>query len=321
MKNLFAAAIAAIALAACSAQTSDSKPDAVSSDEPAPASTSGSTDELRDIKKGDGPAIWVASDDDTKIYLFGTVHVLPPDLKWRTPAFDAIFDEADTVYFEADVDDQSPQMAMLVTKLGTMPPGETLFDLLNADDKAELLAAAAEVNIPAASLSRLRPWLVAIMISMQYIVAEGQVPNSGVEMTLLPEARAEGKTVRFFETTEQQLRFMADLPDDVQVEFLMEGVRQIKDIPDFIERMDQAWVNGDVEALDELIVADQSFSAPEVYEAMLAGRNRNWSDELAKLAKDEAGDFFIAVGAAHLAGEDSVVKMLEKGGMKVDRLQ
>lgn len=322
----------ALGLAACGAVGDDAKKpvdDASSSGaaqsgqvQPAaaPAETHMAQSADREITPGPGPAIWLASDDDTKIYLFGTVHVLPPDLNWRTEIFDEVYSAADTAYFEADVDDQSPELAMLVAKLGTMPAGESLFDLLSDEEKAELIAAANDVNIPVESMSRLQPWLVAITLSMQYIISEGQDPNSGVEMILMPEARADGKTLRFFETAEQQLRFMADLPQDVQVEFLMEGVRQIKDIPHFIERMDQAWVNGDVEALGELIIADASMSA-EVYEAMLVGRNRNWADELSKLAADEAGVFLVAVGAAHLAGEDSVTLMLEKGGLKVERVQ
>ena len=30
----------------------------------------------------EGPALWKVSDEDTTIYLFGTVHVLPSDLVW-----------------------------------------------------------------------------------------------------------------------------------------------------------------------------------------------------------------------------------------------
>src|ERR1043165_2218823 len=36
------------------------------------------------------PAIWLLSDADTRIYLFGTVHVLHPDLRWRSATFNRI---------------------------------------------------------------------------------------------------------------------------------------------------------------------------------------------------------------------------------------
>ena len=319
MMKLLAAALGAISLFACA-------PDGGTNDvanlmaEDGAASTP-ATANLRDVKKGRGPALWLVSDDDTDVYLFGTVHVLPPDLEWRTPEIDAAFDAADTVFFEADVLSGGPEMAFLVNKLGMFGPDESLLDLLSEQDEADLVAAAQRLNMPLASLIRAKPWLAAISMSMQQIISEGHDPESGVESILLPEARENGKVLRFFETVEEQLRFMAELPMDVQVEFLMEGVRQIQDVPDFIDYLDEAWVNGDVEALGSLLLEDQSMTAPELYEAMLSGRNRRWTGELSTLMYEEEGVFFVAVGAAHLAGEDSVVTMLQQNGFTAERVQ
>lgn len=298
-------AASALALAACSQSAS------VSDD----ADTSSSS------SKNAGPALWKASDEDTTVYLFGTVHVLPPELKWRTPVFDEAFYASKTIYFEASLDENDPALAALITKLGTMPLGQSLFDLLSEEDKQLLIAAADEVGVPSASLSRFRPWFAGLVLAMQHIVAQGQDPESGVESVLEPEAKADGKVMRYFETAEQQLRFMADLDDETQVQFLMDGVRQIKDIPDLIEQMDTAWVEGDVEGLADIILEDQSIKAPEVYDVMLSGRNRRWTNELFGVINEEEGIFFVAVGAAHLAGEDSVVKMLKGKGVKVERVQ
>ena len=38
-----------------------------------------------------GPALWKVADEDTTIYLFGTVHALPKDVEWfRGPIAEAI---------------------------------------------------------------------------------------------------------------------------------------------------------------------------------------------------------------------------------------
>lgn len=34
------------------------------------------------------PALWKLADADTTIYLFGTIHILPKDLPWRTPVLE-----------------------------------------------------------------------------------------------------------------------------------------------------------------------------------------------------------------------------------------
>ena len=55
-----------------------------------------------------------------------------------------------------------------------------------------------------------------------------------------------------------------------------------------------------------------------VYDNLIVTRNANWTEEIKTLMAEEAGSFFIAVGAAHLAGEDSVIAMLRADGYEVD---
>ncbi len=278
---------------------------------------------LRDapLAKGEGPALWKTGDEDTTVYLFGTVHVLPPSLKWRTEEFETAFSRSDVVYFEADVSGEDASLARAVAKLGFMPVGEDLFSLLNSNDGDALRAAAAKLNFPPAAVAKMQPWFAAMMIVMQSIMAEGQDPESGVEKVLVPEALAAQKELRYFETAEQQLTFMANLDTEVQVNLLMETVRQIDEIGRSIIEMDNAWVVGDTKKLAEIVMADPSMGSKELMDVMLIKRNANWTVEINKLIEKEKGVFFVAVGAAHLVGDDSVLQMLKDGGIPVTRLQ
>src|SRR3569832_777584 len=49
------------------------------------------------------PAMWEVSDADSKVWLFGSVHVLPSGLAWRTPVLDDAMKQSSLVYFEADI--------------------------------------------------------------------------------------------------------------------------------------------------------------------------------------------------------------------------
>ena len=48
------------------------------------------------------PALWLLADADTTIYLFGTVHILPPGFRWRSPAIDGAIRDADELVLEVD---------------------------------------------------------------------------------------------------------------------------------------------------------------------------------------------------------------------------
>ncbi|MEM9015143.1 MAG: TraB/GumN family protein, partial [Pseudomonadota bacterium] len=74
------------------------------------------------------PPLWKVSDDDSDVYLLGTFHILPADLKWRNATITEIIKSADTFYFEVEGDAPSAQMRtthILMTE-GFNPPGEML---------------------------------------------------------------------------------------------------------------------------------------------------------------------------------------------------
>ena len=268
-----------------------------------------------------GPAIWQTGDEDTKVYLFGTVHVLPASLVWRNEQFNTAFEEADTLYLEADVSGQDASLMRAVTQLGFMPLGKDLFTELGKKRAKEIKEAAHSLEMPTASLSKMRPWLAATALTMRAIEANGQDPEAGVEQILAPEAKASGKRMRFFETAEEQLSFMANLKEETQINMLMETARQLDVLAQMIVKMDNAWVVGNIEALEEIVMSDPSMASEELMDVMLTKRNENWVVELNRVIEEEEGVFFVAVGAAHLIGDNSVVKMLEDAGIEVKRVQ
>ena len=55
---------------------------------------------------GSGPRLWVVKDEDSILYLFGTVHVLKPETPWGSAKLDRAFAAADEYWFEiADLND------------------------------------------------------------------------------------------------------------------------------------------------------------------------------------------------------------------------
>src|ERR1051325_6430804 len=55
------------------------------------------------------PALWSVSDADTTIYLFGTIHLLPENYKWRTAKFDQAVAGSQQLVIETIIDLDHPQ--------------------------------------------------------------------------------------------------------------------------------------------------------------------------------------------------------------------
>jgi len=268
-----------------------------------------------------GPALWKVGDADTTIYLFGTVHVLPPELVWRTAAIDKALGEAKAIYFETDITPDPAKLISFVQGIGMYPPSESLSDRLKPVDRTAMAAAAEKLDYPLAALDRMKPWFAAVNLSEAMITNAGYDVDSGVERKLSPDAVSQGKEVRKLETVEEQLMVFADLPEDVQIQFLMDGVRQMEEEAKTLDDMVKTWARGDTDHLNKIMIEQDLAESPQIYDALLVKRNSNWVKKLDELIKGEPGTFFVAVGAAHLIGKDSVIAQLAPLGYTAERVE
>lgn len=269
--------------------------------------------------EGSGPGLWVIRDADSTIYLFGTIHVLRPTTGWATDRVDAAFDSADQIWFEVSNPDDQAAMMPIVQRLG-LAPQTPLSSLLTPEENADLQAAAASVGIPAAQMDIFRPWLAGLTLSVAPLVKAGYDPQSGVEMILKARALAAGKPIHGFETLEGQVGLIAGLPDDAQLDFLRSTLKTFDNAGVELDGLVGAWAAGDVAAIDRLAVREMKAQNVVVYDTLLTNRNLNWAGQIQTLLEG-SGTAFIAVGAAHLAGDDSVQAILERRGVSATRVQ
>ena len=266
--------------------------------------------------QGDGPALWVVRDADSTLYLFGTVHVLRPTTGWSSSRVEAAFDSADEVWFEISDPDNQAAVMPLVQQYG-LSPDKPLSSILTAEEVAELDAAARTVGMTAAQLDPMRPWLAGLTLSVAPLVKAGYDPQSGVELVLKARAEAAGKPIKAFETIDKQIRILATMDEPVQLEFIRQTLEDFDDAVEMLDGMVDAWSRGDVAELDRVVVEDMKDTAPHVYQAILVDRNTDWANQIETLLQG-SGTAFIAVGAAHLAGDDSVQAILRKRGVAVE---
>lgn len=267
------------------------------------------------------PAMWRISDEDSEIWLLGTFHILPPDIKWRSPALEEALNAAETVYFEVEADTPAAQQrtVQILMAKGYNPPGSKLSDLLGKKDAAKLQAIAQELNLPMAAIDTMRPWQAFLAISVQLIVKQGFDPSAGVDSVLIAEMRAQGRNVRYLETIDQQLSFFTDLSPESEKNLLVFTLREWDTQKEDITKLLDAWAMGDVESIDKVMNESMQDLAPEVFETLIVNRNKVWAERLAHTMTTGSGQALVAVGAAHLVGEYSVPTLLEAKGFQVER--
>lgn len=260
------------------------------------------------------PAIWeVTSPSGQKGWLFGTVHALPSDLGWNTPVLDDTFDGAGVLVVEiADLDASYGQR--LIAELSTTPGQPPLPSRVAADERPALLALMDDAGMESDDFADIETWAAALTLSGAVRVGDTRY---GVDRRLLAVAADDEMEVIGLETYGQQLSFFDTLSEEAQGDLLY-GVAQ-SHAARSESNMLVEWLTGDEEAMGAQVNAALEGS-PELRRVLLVDRNRDWAGQIARLI-DEGRAPFVAVGAGHVSGEDSVVRMLQANGYETRRIQ
>jgi uncharacterized protein len=266
------------------------------------------------------PALWEVSDPDTTIYLFGTIHLLPDNVQWRSTKFDDAVASSQQLVVETIVDDKNPSKLMsAMASLGftnALPP---LVQRVPAAKRPALEAAIKKSGFPPHAFDRMKTWAAAFILLGNQFRDLGLKGGQGVEQVLRGEFATAGKPIGELETNVEQLGFFDKLPESAQLELLEGAIEGGKATSTEFNGMIRAWSHGDVPGIARTFDHDLSHS-PALQQSLLHQRNANWSKWIEQRL-GQPGTIIVAVGAGHLAGKDSVLAMLKKDGYTVRRVQ
>jgi uncharacterized protein YbaP (TraB family) len=263
------------------------------------------------------PAVWVVKSPTATVVLFGSVHVLPPALKWEPAPLARALAEAQDVWFEIPIDDASNLAAgQAALAAGMLPAGERLSAELTPHDQARLARAALACGLPLEGLDRLKPWLADVTLSVASYRQAGAVVEDGVERQLSAALPASVER-HAFETPAEQIGYLAGASIPDQVASLRQTLDELAQGPEGYRRLVRAWMAGDAKALQREALGPMMTQAPGVYRSLVVDRNHRWVDAIAQRLSG-SGEAVMIVGVGHLVGPDSVPALLRARGYRVD---
>lgn len=260
-----------------------------------------------------GPAIWKVADKDTTIYLFGTVHALPKDAQWFSGPVERAYKSSDELVTEIPMDAQGDANAIAARAL--LPKGQSLRDMMAPAERMKFEEALVGLGLPVEAMDRFEPWYAAMTLSLLPVMQAGYDPQTGAETRLNAEGADKRKAA--LETVQQQIDLFDGLPQGAQLAFLKDTVNTVSTAKATLDAMVAEWMKGDADGLAKLL--NNELGDPVLYKRLLTDRNANWAQWIDQRLK-QPGTVFIAVGAGHLAGQQSVQEQLRKRGIKARRI-
>lgn len=284
---------------------------------------------------------WRAEKDGARITLIGTYH-------FGDARHDAIADRfapeiaaADALLVEAGPEEEAALAAALAENPALMlePEGPTLPERLSEAEWQRLSGALAERGIPAVVASRMRPWYVATMLGLspcmlQEAAARGG-ETGGLDHKLIERALAADVPVRALEPHDTVLRVFGDMTGDEEFDMIRAALPAAEHADDYATTLIEAYFAEDAWMLWEFGRHDayeNSGLSREAVDAQMTlakrelmdERNAAWMAPLTGAAEAAAtrGKAVVAgFGALHLPGEDGVLRLLERDGWTVSRIE
>ena len=238
------------------------------------------------------PAMFVVHNNNTTIYIFGTFHALDGKSPWFERQVRDAFEESQELVLETLIPE------------GPVPPKE------------------AGQPVQAPSVTPSASFLATTRMAISAGHSQGMEVANGADMVLRHVAEAEGKPVAGLETLQFQLDMFNHMPASAAPPAPQAGrpvaASPINGLSKAMAEMQSAWKRGDqsvfVRMLDQLRQA-----SPDTYRMMFTERNARWADWI-RARMQTPGTVFVAVGAGHLAGKDSLLVRLAERGIPSQRV-
>ena len=241
------------------------------------------------------PAMWAISDHDTTIFLFGTFHALDSSTDWFSPLIRAALGASEQLVLE------------------TIVPSSP-FELHGSLMRHQL-AKAPVAGQPIVSSDAHPGFVESARRTMDSSRSAGMTFDTGADAVLRRTAEAQGKAVEGLESFDSQLGMFATI-SKLTARVGQQG--EALDQRATVHRLRNAWMAGQASEFDTMLGSIRTQS-PETYRILFADRNQRWADWIARRL-DQPGVAFVAVGAGHLTGGDSVQANLARRGIRTHKV-
>jgi len=235
--------------------------------------------------------MFVVRDADTTVYLFGTFHALDGQAEWFNDQVKNAFEQSNELVLETLIPETPGPIAL-------RPP----------------------VRMPSVTASA--SFLATTRMAINAGKSQGMQVGNGADMVLRHQAELEGKPVQGLETLESQLNMFTHMPATAAAPSPRPGSpvepSSMESLSKSMASMQSAWKRGDQAVFVGMLEQLRSAS-PDTYRMLFTERNARWADWIAGRMQTP-GTVFVAVGAGHLAGRDSLLVRLAEMGITSTRV-
>jgi len=261
--------------------------------------------------------LWKVQGQSNVVYLLGSIHVLKTEDFPLPVPLETAFSNSPVAVFETDVAEMDdPQVQRKLMSQSQLPAGETLQQRLSAQTYAAFTNRVRETGLSLERLQSMKPSMAALRLSLAELSRMGFDAANGVDRYFAARALEQHKQIIGLETVDFHIDLLTSFPpeeDDLVMKISLKDMEDVKS-----GKILGAWQTGDTAAIEKLL--NQAMQeAPTIFKRLLTDRNKSWLPKIEELLHG-GKNAIVIVGAAHLVGDEGLVELLKKQGLKVTQL-
>lgn len=244
-------------------------------------------------------------------YIFGTIHIMPKKDFVISDSIKSALKSCRELAMEVDLNmDLKTQLEIL--ELTMLPDGKTIADITTKENSERIrnfcLDSLNWKETKYIKTSRFQPFFFSSLITQELI---GNSKSFETEFKKL--AKKNKMSISGLETIQFQVKLLSEVSNEEQIKMLLLGLTT--DNSEF-NKLLETYLIKDINKLVTLMNTDLS---PEFYSDLIVKRNQKWIPIITELI--QKNPTFIAVGAAHLPGNDGVLNLLKEAGFTITPIE
>jgi len=262
--------------------------------------------------------MWLATNRQSKVYLLGSVHSLPVQVKWYGPRIQEAFEASEVLMLESLGNEMTDEKYMAFSeKYGVLPDGELISKYLTHEEYKIYVELAKELGLDKDAADRMKPWL--FLLTIDSLLNEDE-SDFGVDTLLEQEAIKRAKEIKSLESIEEALMSLAsaNIAEDIlKLKALLNQETADKEEDEKQLDLFISWIEGDTQSAARIVA--ESMTTHE-YLNLIIKRNNKWYPKIDRALKS-GKTTMVVVGLAHFVGKGNLIEKLKRNGYKVKRVQ
>jgi len=276
----------------------------------------------RELGLGSTGFLWKVTDEDSAVFLLGSVHVADYAMYPLSKAIMDAYEASAAVVVEVSASELDVQLVSeIIMEYGFYTDGTKLVDVVGEEAYAKIVAFTTALGLAEENISNARPWYIEQILTAN---VAGNYTATGIDMFCMLLASLDGKPVYALESAASQIAVLASLSEEAQKTRLLASLSETEeDMEASVKSMLAAWRDGDEEAMLAILGRDEitDEASLEFYEKFNTERNAEMIETIAQVLTENEDDVIVIVGTLHMLYEDGIVQAMRDLGFAVERVQ